>query len=303
MSPAKICAIGSGGKIFVDFDNNLNTAIARLREALGDSADHPRFIETVPKHGSRFIVAVERDTPTDADETRPRPDVLRSYLLWVAAAAVVLIVVTGYLMWRSYRAPAGDTERIMMAMLPLENLSGDSEQEFLAAGLTEEIITELSRLNPKRLGIIARTSVVQYRGTRKTVAQIGKELGVDYIVEGGAQMVDQRFRVTVQLIRVSDQTHVWADSYERRLEDVLVVERGVAQQTAQALSIELLPEAQRRLAVTTPLNREAQETYLRGRFLLSQRTGNSFLEARDCLQTMCAIVSCYSVPDCRSDAG
>ncbi len=270
--------------VFVDFDNNLNTAIARLREALCDSAEHPRYIETLPKRGYRFIAAVERDTPTDTEEARPRPDVLRRYLTWVGAAAVVLIAVTGYLVWRSYRAHPGGRGRIMMAVLPLENLSGVPEQEFLAAGLTEEIITELGRLNPKRLGIIARSSVVQYRGTQKTVAQIGKELGVDYVVEGGAQMVDHRFRVMVQLIRVSDQTHVWAEGYERRLEDVLAVERSVAQQTAQALSIELLPEVRRRLAVSTPLNRDAQEAYLRGRFLLSRRTGNAYLEARDWLQ-------------------
>jgi TolB-like protein/DNA-binding winged helix-turn-helix (wHTH) protein/Tfp pilus assembly protein PilF len=267
-------------EVFVDFENNLNTAVARLREALCDSAEHPRYVETLPKRGYRFIGEVERDTPAAGVQARSQAGLLRLSWSWAAAAALVLIAVTGYLLWRSQRVHPGGRQRAMMAVLPLENLSGDPEQEFLAASLTEEIIAELGRLNPKRLGVIARTSVAQYRGTKKTVAQIGKELGVDYVVEGGAQMVDHRIRVVVQLIRVSDQTHVWADAYDRNLEDVLAVERSVAQQTARALSVELLPEAERRLATNVPVSPEAQEAYLRGRFLLSRRLTNSLLEAR-----------------------
>ncbi len=225
--------------VFVDFDNNLNIAVARLRTVLGDSVEHPRFIETLPKLGYRFVNSVERVESATAPEPTRTPAAPPSYVPWVAVAAVVMIAVAGYVVWRGHHDHVPTGQRIMLAVLPLANLSGNPEQEFLAAGLTDEIITELGRLNPRRLGVIARTSVMRYQGTQKTVAEIGKELGVDFVVAGGAQPVERRLRVTMQLVRVSDQTHVWANSFDRTLQDVLAVERNIAQQTARALSVEL----------------------------------------------------------------
>jgi TolB-like protein/Flp pilus assembly protein TadD len=172
----------------------------------------------------------------------------------------------------------------MLAVLPLENLSGDPDQEYLADGLTEEITTELARLSPGQLGVIARTSVMQFKGTRTPVAEIGRRLGVDYIVEGSARKAGRQLRVTVQLIRVRDQSHVWADAYDASLADLLAVERTVAEKTSRTLSLELLPATVQRLASGPTVSDEARGAYMRARFLLGRRTGPAFEQARGYFQ-------------------
>ncbi|MGC2110273.1 MAG: winged helix-turn-helix domain-containing protein [Candidatus Korobacteraceae bacterium] len=179
------------GGTFVDFDHGLNTAIKRLRDALDDNPERPRFIETLPRHGYRFI------GPVDAFERRRmvQPS------------------------WRYKK---------MLAVLPLTNLSADPSHHSVAEGMTEELITQLGKSDPEELGVIAHTSVEQYSSTKKTVLVIGKELGVDYVLEGSLRSEGNRVRISLQLIQVSDQTHIWAEEYDATLDDVLGFESNVA---------------------------------------------------------------------------
>lgn len=180
--------------VFVDFDNNLNTAIARLREALCDSADHPRFVETLPKHGYRFIASVS-EPPAVAAPTR--------------------------------------SVRTKLIVLPFVNLSGDPGQEYFSDAMTDEIIIELARLAPEHLAVIARTTAMHYKHSRKDVARIGQDLGVDYIVEGAVRRADDRVGVNVQLIQARDQTHLFAERYEAGMADIFNLHSSIAQAIAR----------------------------------------------------------------------
>jgi TolB-like protein len=188
---------------FVDFDNALNTAVNKLREVLCDTATNPRFIETLPRRGYRFIAHVD-----------------------LPAAAV--------------QAPER-SGKPMLVVLPFDNLGGDPEQEYFADGLTEEMISHLGRLHSARLGVIARTSAMQYKGTHKSVLEIGRELGVDFVLEGTVRRGGDRVRITAQLIRASDQVHLWAESYDRTLVDILDIQTEVAHHIGRSLAMELLP--------------------------------------------------------------
>ena len=185
----------------VGFEHGLNTAINKLRDLLGDSARSPRFVETLPRLGYRFIAPVVM--PENA----------------TAAAA-----------------------KKMLLVLPFENLGGDSEQECFADGLTEEMISQLGQLNPKRLGVIARTSAIQYKSTKKSIGEIAAELHIDCVLEGSVRCDGRRVRITGQLIEARDQTHLWSASYDRDLRDVLDVQTDVARQIGKALAFELLPD-------------------------------------------------------------
>ena len=185
----------------VGYEHSLNTAVSKLRELLGDSAQNPRFIETVPRVGYRFIAPASK---------RERS---------------------------SSRA-----EKKMLMALPFENLSDSRERDYFAEGLTEEMISQLGRLDPKRLGVIARTSSIQYKATKKTIGEIAQELSVDYVLEGSIRRDGKRVRIAVQLIETRAQTHLWSASYDRDLHDVLNVQSDVARQVGSALSLELFPE-------------------------------------------------------------
>lgn len=223
---------------FVDFDHSINIAITKLRQALGDSAKNPRFIETLSRHGYRFIAPVSS---------------------------------------RAYAPP--HSGKIMLAVLPFENLSGHSEQDYFSEGLTEEMITQLGRLQPRRLGIIARTTAMRYKGTSKRTDQIGHELGVNYLLEGSVRRAGDRIRITAQLIQVSDQTHLWAETYDRRLADVLVIQRDVARRIARSLTVELLPKQQAALSRGSTPNTAAHEAYFKGRYFWNRRTEEGFAKA------------------------
>jgi TolB-like protein/Tfp pilus assembly protein PilF len=212
----------------VGYDQNLNTAVNKLRELLGDSAQSSRFIETLPRLGYRFIAPVmipARSSSLDAKK--------------------------------------------MLAVLPFENLGADPEQEYFADGLTEEMISHLGQLEPRRLGVIARTSVIQYKNTRKSIAEIASELKVSYVLEGSVRCEGNSTRITVQLIEALEQTHLWSASYNRELRDILSVQADVARQVGRALSLELLPQSELKSPAFDPL---AHESYLRGRFYFGQRT-------------------------------
>lgn len=199
----------------------------------------------------------------------------RPWPVWLGAAGLALLLaVSGvYLarntIWPRARPPVG---KIMFAVLPFENLSGDAAQEYFSDGLTEEMISRLGQLEPQRLGVIARTSAIQYKGTKKRIDQIGKELGVDYILEGTVRRAGDRVRVSAQLIQVKDQTHLWAKNYERDAGNILALQEEVAQAIASEVEIKLTPEQQAHLASARPVNAAAHEAYLKGRFHLMKRT-------------------------------
>ncbi len=265
-----------GSETFVDFEKGLNFCIKQIRAALGDDAETPHYIETLPKRGYRFIAAIEKLDQGGSDLSPARRR-------WVAALAVaVVLLAVGYLarqrFWLEPR-PAG--KKIMLAVLPFQNMSGDAQQDYLSEGLTEEMITQLARFQPERLGVIARTSVMRYKLTDKPLDQVGRELGVDYILEGSVHRENDRVRVNAQLIRVRDQTHLWAESYNRDVRDILALQGDVSQAVARQIELKLTPEQHARLANTRPVNPEAYQLYLKGRYFLNKQTEEGLKKAQD----------------------
>jgi TolB-like protein/Tfp pilus assembly protein PilF len=163
-------------------------------------------------------------------------------------------------------------QKLMLAVLPFENMSGDDTQEYFSDGLTEEMITQLSRLNPDRLAVIARTSAMRYKGANKGVREIGKELGVSHVLEGSVRREAGRVRIAAQLIQVADETHVWADTYDERLGDILKLQSKVSQAVAREIRVKLTPREERRLAAAREVSPAAYEAYLKGRHLWNKRT-------------------------------
>ena len=257
---------------FVDFDNNLNAAVSRLREALNDSAQTPRYIETIPRKGYRFVGPSPvwdegPDAPTSAPGRR------RWLGLAIAAVGVTVAVSALVVMLRGggepvSRAPSS-SGRSMLAVLPFEDLSEDPHQEFLADGLTEELLTQLGGVAPERLGVIARTSVRRYKHTDKTIEEIGAELRVDFIVEGSVRVQGEQLRIAAQLIRVSDQTHMWARSYDRDARDLLAIQNDIASQVATAILTHLLPPVAGEAVEVQTEDVEAFKRYLEGLYELA----------------------------------
>jgi len=206
---------------FVEFDDSLNHAVKKLRQALGDSAEDPQFIETLPRFGYRFIASKVR---------------------------------------------ASQAERTIqsLAVLPMANLSADPHQDYFADGMTDALITDLSKI--RAVKVISRTSVMQYKGVNKPLPQIAGELGVDGVIEGAVQRSDGRVRITVQLIRAATDTHLWAESYERDFRDVLTLQSEVARAVAREIKVALTPEESAHLDCIRPVNPEAFEAYLKGQF-------------------------------------
>ena len=217
---------------------------------------------------------------------------------WVAAAGLALILSISALylarnrIWRRASPPAS---KIMLAVLPFENLSGDSAQEYFSEGLTEEMISRLGQMEPQRLGVIARTSAIQYRGTKKRIDQIGKELGVDYILEGTVRHSGDRVRISAQLIQVKDQTHLWAKNYERDLGDILALQQAVAVAIADEVEIKLTPEQKAHPSDARPVNARAHEAYLEGRYYLARARGSEFEKALNYFQQAIQLDSSYAL--------
>jgi len=266
--------------VYVGFDQGLNNAIKKLRDALGDSADSPRFIETVERHGYRFVAPIGA-VPGLPSEPRFHfgPRMLR-YTALIGLTTTFLIAALAYWAWQGSAMHAGPSnENVILAVLPFDNLSRDPDQEFFSDGLTEEMIAQLGKLNPKRLTVIARGSVAKYKGSRLAVDQIGKELHADYLVEGSVRRAPDRLRITVQLIRVRDQTDLWAESYDRELKDVLSLQDSVARTIANQIHITLTPGQQARPARGAILDPEAYEAYLKGRYYWNKRTADGLQKA------------------------
>jgi TolB-like protein/Flp pilus assembly protein TadD len=184
--------------------------------------------------------------------------------------------------------------RRRVAVLPFDNLSGDPEQEYFSDGLTEEMISKLGRLHPERLGVLARTTMMKYKGTTKSVNEIDNELNVDYLLEGSVRKEGQRVRITAQLVKVSDQTHLWAESYDRTIEDILAVQIEVAEKIARSLAVELLPVEQSALIRSSTANPDAHDAYLRGRYFWNKRTEEGFSKAIESYQQAINMDSGYA---------
>jgi TolB-like protein/DNA-binding winged helix-turn-helix (wHTH) protein len=283
--------------VFLDTDNSINSAIRKIRQVLKDDPESPTFIQTVTGKGYRFISPVPVQVPAAVKEVNvagrdpgapvakaqaiepafvPSPPVARfRRLKWlVSLGALAILLGTGtYLLRVRTRSPSAiTTHRAMLAVLPFANLSSDPEQEYFSDGLTEETITDLGEINPDRLGVIARTSSASYKHTSKTIAQIGRELGVDYVLEGSVRREGGVARVSAQLIQVKDQVHLWAHNYDREPGGVLALQNELGRAIAQQVQVQLTPSYGKRSVNKYAANPEAYEIYLKGRFYLNKRT-------------------------------
>jgi len=260
------------GSSFGDFDDSLNHAVRRLRDVLGDLAEHPHFIETLPRHGYRFIApvhAVAAASPSADWRTMRTSPLHRLALVGLAAvvvAAVLFALNVAGLRDRLFPRPTPPAGKIMLVVLPFDNLSGDPEQEYFSDGITEEMTAQLARLQPERLAVIGRATAMTYKRAKKSIDQIGTELHVQYVLQGSVRWAGDRVRVTAQLIEVGNQTHVWAESYDRALRDALVLQSEVAQAVANEIELKLTPQQQARLATPRPVDPEAYELYLKGKY-------------------------------------
>jgi TolB-like protein/DNA-binding winged helix-turn-helix (wHTH) protein/tetratricopeptide (TPR) repeat protein len=252
-----------GKDVFVDVETGVHTAARKIRQALGDAADAPKFVETVPGKGYRFVA------PVTTGEAPPQP--VRPMNWRPIAAAAALAALTGVLVWASLpsRAPAG---HVVLAVLPFENLTGDADREYVADGLTEEMIASLGQVDPDRLSVIGRTSSMTYKGTRKSLAQIGEELGVDYLVESSLRAESNRLRITSTLVRVRDQVQVWSASYDREPTSTLGLQQELSAAIAEQIRLNLSPERRRFLERRHTTNPAAYDLYLRGQFFGNQLT-------------------------------
>ncbi|MFZ0322243.1 MAG: winged helix-turn-helix domain-containing protein [Candidatus Sulfotelmatobacter sp.] len=264
---------------FVDFDHSLHNAVARIREVLRDSAGTPRYIETLPRRGYRFIGTVERvgaEDPLPSAPAEPSPEapvaplrsrsraVLMAALLMIVVVSAVLMLISSF----SHRAAAALSVR-SIAVLPLDNFSGDPAQEYFADGMTDELITDLAKIGSLR--VISRTSVMQYKETKKTLPAIARELNVDGIIEGSVTRSGQRVRITAQLLYGPTDKHLWAETYDRDLGDVLSLQSEVAQAIAQQVRAQVTPQQEARFRAARPVNPEAYDAYLKGRYYLSNQ--------------------------------
>jgi TolB-like protein/DNA-binding winged helix-turn-helix (wHTH) protein/Flp pilus assembly protein TadD len=280
---------------FGDFDQALNIAIGKVRSALGDSAENPRFIETLPKRGYRFIADVtivdadarlKRQEPAAGDQpaTDPGDKIPDAGLAvgpnrrvwatrWVIGVLALVIASLSILsVWRfRSRAPASTGIR-SIAVLPLENLSGDASQNYFADGMTDELITDLAQISALR--VISRTSVMVYKGARKPLPQIARELNVDAVVEGTVLRSGDQVRITAQLIEASTDKHIWSQSYEGELRDTLALQNRVAGAIADQIRINLTPREQAALKNVKVVNPDAYESYLKGRYFWNKRTAD-----------------------------
>jgi len=291
---------------FVDFDHGLGTAINKLREVLGDSAENPRFIETLPRQGFRFIAPTEIIGPSEVvpvvdevahnsrdlatEDPTPTKDLLQTglsndtavrerpqrSLAWTMSAIAIILVPAILLVWTFHPWSRQPFIVRSLAVLPLENLSADASQDYFSDGMTDELITTLGKLSELR--VISRTSVMTYKGVHKRLPQIAQELNVDAVVEGTVLRSGNQVRITAQLIQASTDKHLWAESYEGELRDTLTLQNKVARAIAEQIRIKLSPREDE-LKAAPVLNHEAYENYLKGRYFWNKRTGDGLKKA------------------------
>ena len=272
---------------FVDFDHGVNLAINKLRDALGDSVEKPRFIETLTRRGYRFIAPVS--TPKTLRDSEPQARVTSfpaglagpgsstwwRVLLSALLALSFLVVLVFFVTYRRGRSAENNIHSL--AVLPLENLSGDPNQEYFVDGMTDELTTHLAKI--KSLRVISRTSAMQYKNVRKPLADIARALHVDSVVEGSVVRSGDKLRITVQLVDARTDRHIWAEDYNRDLRDVVAVQGDVARRIAEEIRITLTPEQRAELTSRHQINPEAYEAYLRGRYFWNRRTEEGMKKA------------------------
>jgi TolB-like protein/DNA-binding winged helix-turn-helix (wHTH) protein/Flp pilus assembly protein TadD len=278
---------------FVDFDHGLNKAISKIREALGDSAESPRFVETVARRGYRFLAEVK---PADATAVRSpelatqfdlepgssdranlvgksgKPKELRPSLAWKIPAFVLLLLTVPLAAWKLHSWNRPSPVIRSLAVLPLESLSNDPSQDYFADGMTDELIADLGQISALR--VISRTSVMAYKHARKPLPQIARELSVDAVVEGTVLRSGDQVRITAQLIEASSDKHLWSQSYEGELRDTLALQNQVARAIADQIRISLNPQEQAELKTVKVVNPNAYESYLKGRYFWNKRTAD-----------------------------
>jgi TolB-like protein/DNA-binding winged helix-turn-helix (wHTH) protein/Tfp pilus assembly protein PilF len=299
---------------FVDFERGLNAAVRRLRDTLGDSADVPRFVETLPRRGYRFVAPVSREPAGHAeppvresvdeaiptlDGAGPRPAARAYHPMLIGGLAVVCAIV----LWASGALPtfpapqSPTTQRFMLAVLPFQNLTGDPTQEYISDGMTEELIAQLGQLDPPRLGVIARTSIMPFKNTTKTASGIASDLGVSYLLEGSVRTAADRIGVTVRLIEAASESQLWAAQYERDAQNLLALQRelsaAIAGQITTSLGVtrsNVSNDAQRHSA-----SPEAYEHYLRGRHHLLRDTTDGVHKALEHFQKALELDASYGL--------
>src|SRR5262245_10222284 len=293
---------------FVDFDIGLNSAVKKLRKALPDSAERPRYVETLSRRGYRFIAPLSNVSTSEAEPVKEVPGPARAEepsaerqrempktsgwvhsrsLRWaMVTVAVALLVLLAWLNaggWgRRLWTRATSIQIRAIAVLPLDNLSGDPGQEYFADGMTDALVTNLAQISS--LKVISRTSVMGYKGTRKPLPEIAKELNVDGIVEGAVIRSGERVRVDAQLIEASTDRHVWAKTYERNLSDVIALQNEVAQAITNEIQVKLTPEEQARLLRRESLDPQAHEFYVKGLYFWNKRPGAAVRKSIDYFQ-------------------
>ena len=268
-----------GDSVYVDFDDALNHCVKYLRDMLGDDPTAPRYIETIPKRGYRFIAAVEQKEPAqEATATgsfrasRPRR--------WATLLAILVVLAAGAVVVLRLARSAARADHLpirSIAILPLQDLSGDSSQDYFAEGITDDLTTELAQIGSVQ--VISRTSASHYRHSSQTLPEIGRALNVDGIVEGSVRRSGNRVRITAQLIDVRDDRHVWAGSYEEEITDVLFAQRQIASAVAAHITAQLTAPEQQRLAHRQPVDPEAYDAFLQGRYFWNQRSPKGLAKA------------------------
>jgi TolB-like protein/DNA-binding winged helix-turn-helix (wHTH) protein len=277
-----------GSETFVDFDKGLTFAIRQIRTALEDDVDHPRFLETLPKRGYRFVAPVSRpvasraqaSSPAAALPERTHKPVFRN---GVATAVIVLIVILGLtILWKRLTAAksnAASPAIASVAVLPLRNLSRDPDQEYFSDGMTDELITDLAKVG--RLRVISHTSVQRYKESKQSLPEIARELGVDAVIEGTVMRSGDRVRITAQLIDARTDQHLWAEEYERDFRDILNLQSEVAREIASQVGVNLTVVERANLDHAPGVDPAAHEAYLRGRFYGDKLTCTGYRRASE----------------------
>ncbi len=292
--------------VHVEFDESLNAAVRRLRRALGDEAEPARFVETIPRRGYRLLVPVERvgceppplpETSQTPNDVAARPSASRSRRPALAAGLALVLATLTAVAQRGASAPgpAADRPRVVLAVLPFERLCADPASDYLSDGLTEELITQLGRLQPERLGVVARTSAMRFRGSSLDVREIAHELGADYVLEGSVRCAADRVRIAAHLVDVRSRTQVWSEAYDRGPRDLMQVQLDLGRAVARTLAVDLMPGDQAALARAGTTSGDAYDAYLRGLHELRRGTATGFANARELFGSAVAADRSYAL--------